>query len=94
MAVPFQYRVGILGCPSRPQVAWNRKNLERLKALGFNTMQLNIAWGYRPADEPLTLEDVVELPAEFAALQAEPAVPVRSDRSPEACARRPWRQGT
>ena len=88
MLTPFEYRVGILGCPSRPQVAWNRENLERLKALGFNTMQLNIAWGYRPADEPLTLEDVVELPAEYAALQAEPAVPVRSDRSPEACARR------
>jgi hypothetical protein len=85
---PFAYRVGIMGCPPRPGVAWNPENLQRLKDLGFNTMQLNIAWGYRPADEPLTLEDVVELPQGFAHLQAEPAVPIRSERSPEACTRR------
>ncbi len=85
---PFELRVGILGCPSRPSVAWNVENLERLKTLGFNTMQLNIAWGYRPADEPLTLEDVIELPTEFQHLQSERPVPIRSDRSPERSAQR------
>ena len=57
------YRVGFLGAPCHPHVEWNDANLERLKALGFNCIQLNIAWGYRPNDEPLNLEDVVELPA-------------------------------
>jgi len=56
------YRVGFLGAPCHPHVEWNDANLERLKALGFNCIQLNIAWGYRPNDEPLNLEDVVALP--------------------------------
>jgi hypothetical protein len=56
-------RVGILGCPSYPQVDWDDKNMAEMKRLGFNAMQLNIAWGYRPNDEPLNLEDVVQLPA-------------------------------
>ena len=34
------------------------KNLLRLN-LGFNTIQVNVAWGPRPGDEPLNLEDVV-----------------------------------
>lgn len=75
----FQYRVGILGCPARPGVPWNENNLQRLKNLGFNSMQLNIAWGYRPADEPLTLEDVIDLPGECQEFQSERPVPVRSD---------------
>ena len=58
----FQTRVGILGCPVRPGVHWTRQNLEKLKALGFNAMQINIAWGYCPGDEALNLDDVVELP--------------------------------
>lgn len=61
----LQYKVGILGAPSSPNVEWNDKNLELMKKLGFNTMQLNIAWGYRPADDPLILEDVVSVPNEF-----------------------------
>ena len=85
---PFKYRVGMMGCPADPAVAWNAQNLQRLRDLGFNTMQLNIAWGARPADEPLTLEDVVDLPEEYAALQSERPVPVRSDRSPQRCAQR------
>jgi len=52
----LQYCVGFLGCPPRPDVPWTRQNLARLKELGFNTIQLNIAWGYRPGDEPLNLE--------------------------------------
>ena len=59
----FQYRVGFLGCPADPQVPWNADNVGKLQSLGFNAIQLNIAWGSRPADEPLNLEDVVEIPA-------------------------------
>lgn len=61
----FKYKVGILGAPSSPNVEWNDKNMELMKELGFNTMQLNIAWGYRPADNALNLEDVIPVPAEF-----------------------------
>ncbi len=61
----FQYKVGILGAPSSPFVEWNDHNLELMKKLGFNTMQLNIAWGYRPADNALNLEDVLVVPNEF-----------------------------
>ena len=70
------YRVGFLGAPCHPHVEWNDANLERLKALGFNCIQLNIAWGYRPNDEPLNLEDVVALPAGVAPM------PGDTDRAP------------
>ncbi|NDE85751.1 MAG: hypothetical protein EB056_07005, partial [Verrucomicrobia bacterium] len=56
------YKVGFLGVPCHPEVAWNADNLQRMKDLGFNVLQLNIAWGYRPNDEALNLEDVVDLP--------------------------------
>jgi hypothetical protein len=62
-AQSLQYKVGFLGAPSWPQTPWNEANMQKMKALGFNTMQLNIAWGYRPGDEPLNLEDVVALPS-------------------------------
>ena len=70
------YRVGFLGAPCHPHVEWNDANLERLKALGFNCIQLNIAWGYRPNDEPLNLEDVVALPTGVAPM------PGDTDRAP------------
>ena len=38
-------RVGFLGVPCHPHVEWNDANVGRMKDLGFNTMQLNIAWG-------------------------------------------------
>ncbi|MBE0699106.1 MAG: hypothetical protein IH586_19475, partial [Anaerolineaceae bacterium] len=85
---PFNLRVGILGCPSRPDVPWTRDNLARLKELGFNTMQLNIAWGARPADEPLNLEDVVELPAGCKDLESEHPVPTMADLNPARRAQR------
>jgi hypothetical protein len=59
------YKVGIIGAPSYPNVEWNGRNMELMKKLGFNTLQLNIAWGYRPADNPLNLEDVLPVPEEF-----------------------------
>lgn len=57
----LQYRVAILGCPVTPNIPWTLDNLKKCSDLGFNVMQLNIAWGARPADEPLNLEDVVAL---------------------------------
>lgn len=63
MAQLLKYKVGFLGAPSWPQTPWNDVNMQKMRELGFNTMQLNIAWGYRPGDEPLNLEDVVGLPA-------------------------------
>ena len=59
------YKVGFLGAPSFPDVEWNERNMHRMKELGFNTMQLNIAWGSRPGDNPLNLEDVLDLPEKF-----------------------------
>ena len=56
-------RIAILGDPVH-QVAWTDDALERLKAIGFNEVQLNIAWGYRPFGEPLNLVDVVTVPGE------------------------------
>ncbi|MCK9404416.1 MAG: hypothetical protein M0Q26_13580 [Chitinophagaceae bacterium] len=60
-----EYKIGILGVPSLPEVEWNDRNMQLMKKMGFNAMQLNIAWGYRPADNPLNLEDVLVLPKKF-----------------------------
>lgn len=60
-----KFKVGILGAPDNPYVHWNDSNMERMKKLGFNAMQLDIAWGSRPNDEPLNLEDVVAVPKRF-----------------------------
>jgi hypothetical protein len=60
-----EYKVGFIGVPDEPNVEWNDKNMQKMKDIGFNTMQLNIAWGYRPNDEPLNLEDVVSIPKQF-----------------------------
>ena len=64
-AQQLQYKVGFLGAPDHPDVEWSDANILRMKELGFNTMQLNIAWGSRPNDEALNLEDVVEVPKKF-----------------------------
>ncbi|MHB1461483.1 MAG: hypothetical protein ACYC1M_09405 [Armatimonadota bacterium] len=69
----LQYKVGFLGIPESlyrlvdmpVAVPWTHETLEKLKNLGFNTIQLNVAWGARPGDEPLNLEDVVELSPEL-----------------------------
>lgn len=88
MTSPLEYSVALVGCPCRPDVEWNKENLLRLKDLGFNTLQLNVAWGARPGDEPLNLEDVVSLPPETVALLKQPDYLPRSDQSPAAIARR------
>jgi len=69
---PFAHRIAILGNPVTPDTRFDDSQLSRLRALGFNTVQLNIAWGSRPPLEPLNLEDVLPLPgvAETAAVAA------------------------
>ena len=59
------YKVGFLGAPCDTSPEWNDANMQRMKELGFNTIQLNVAWGYRPGDNPLNMEDVVAVPDEF-----------------------------
>lgn len=82
------FKVGFLGIPFSIEgkmhvpVEWNEENIGRLKSLGFNMIQLNVAWGSRPADEPLNIEDVVELPKDVQVLYPQP-VPLRSLLSPE-----------
>jgi hypothetical protein len=58
-----EIRIAILGDPVH-QVTWSDEALEKLKAIGFNAVQLNIAWGSRPYGEPLNLVDVVTVPGE------------------------------
>ncbi len=54
----FQYFVGVVGNPSVPDIRWSDDELEQIKALGVNVVQLSIAWGNKPADEVLNLEDL------------------------------------
>jgi hypothetical protein len=56
-------RIGILGDPTH-QVSWNDSSVDSLKSVGFNEVQLNVAWGARPFGEPLNLSDVVTAPGD------------------------------
>ncbi len=56
----FTMRAALIGNPVRPDIPFDTVALRRLKELGFNTVQLNIAWGCRPGDEPLNLEDILD----------------------------------
>lgn len=85
---PFDYRVGFLGCPVRTMPHWEREHLVALRDLGFNTIQLNVAWGSRPGAEALNLEDVVTLPPDLATELAS-QTPMLGDQSPET---RQWRR--
>jgi len=67
----LDYKVGFLGLPDSligfkigQQVEWTHETVGQLKKLGFNTIQINLAWGARPADEPLNIEDVVQITPE------------------------------
>lgn len=56
----LDYRIAVLNHPAAPEaVEWNEHAMSALIALGFDTVQLNVAWGARPADEPLNLEDIL-----------------------------------
>lgn len=87
------FRVGFLGLPRwdgqfiQP-VAWDADNLARLKRLGFNTIQIHVAWATHPPGEPLNLEDVVALPDELQAEYPQPLlIPGSSPESREAIRR-------
>jgi len=54
----FKYFVGIVGNPSVPDISWSDVELEQIKALGVNMVQLSIAWGNKPSNEVLNLEDL------------------------------------
>jgi hypothetical protein len=54
----FKYFVGIVGNPSVPDISWSDEQLEQIKGLGVNMVQLSIAWGGKPANEVLNLEDL------------------------------------
>ena len=59
--------MGIVGNPSVPDIRWSDEELEQIKALGVNVVQLSIAWGNKPANEVLNLEDLdAEQRAKFA----------------------------
>jgi hypothetical protein len=57
-ATPFVYTIGILGHPTTPDVAWSDEQLGVLRGMGLNTLQLSIAWSWRPAGEVLNLENL------------------------------------
>lgn len=59
-AQPFAYRIGIVGHPTTPDVAWSDEQMQKLKEVGINTLQLAIAWAWRPAGEALNLEHLDE----------------------------------
>ena len=56
----YQYFIGIVGNPSSPDISWSDEQLTKIKALGVNMVQLSIAWGWKPANEVLNLEDLDE----------------------------------
>src|SRR4051812_37999507 len=59
-AAPPPLRVALLGNPNTvPE--WTDEQVTALKDAGFNAVQLNVAWGSRPQNEPLNLNDVVGL---------------------------------
>jgi hypothetical protein len=58
-----EIRVAILGDPCT-KIEWTEAALDALKKIGFNAIQLNIAWGSRVFGEPLSLIDVVTVPGE------------------------------
>ncbi len=53
---PFERIIGIIGHPTTPDVAWTDGQLAAMKDVGFETVQLSIAWASRPANEVLNLE--------------------------------------
>lgn len=54
----FKYFVGIVGNPSAPEIEWSDAELTKIKELGVNMLQLSIAWGGKPANEVINLEDM------------------------------------
>ena len=55
MTQEFQYKIALVGTPDCPDMRYDDSQLSALRDLGFNMVQLNIAWGAPPADVPLNL---------------------------------------
>ncbi len=87
-----RYKVGFLAQPASCEPAWIRKipwsreNVGKLKDLGFNTIQVDVAWT-RPDDEILSIEDIVELAPEEQKQYPQP-VPLRSKAGAKSLAAR------
>lgn len=47
---------GMVGNPDFPTVEWNDKQMQILKEMGMNFVQMNIAWNNEPGGEPLNLD--------------------------------------
>ncbi len=58
-AAPLPHRIALVGNPKSPNAPFDARELDALARLGFTEVQINVAWGSRPGDEPLNLEDVV-----------------------------------
>jgi hypothetical protein len=58
MKTTFEYVIGIIGHPTTPDVSWSDPQLMAMQHAGFNTLQLSIAWSWRPAGEVLNLENL------------------------------------
>ncbi|MBE0653415.1 MAG: hypothetical protein IH594_06435, partial [Bacteroidales bacterium] len=58
----FEYFIGIVGTPTpgKEEIDWSDQSLEELKDLGVNMLQLSVAFGWRPANEVLNMEDLNE----------------------------------
>lgn len=55
----YEYFVGIVGNPSVvSDIRWDDEQLKDLKELGVNMLQLSIAWGGKPGNEVINLEDL------------------------------------
>ncbi len=54
----FTQVIGIVGNPTTPDVRWTDAQMEAMRNLGFDTLQLSIAWAWKPANEVLNLEDL------------------------------------
>jgi hypothetical protein len=63
MASRFSPVIAVVGNPTRAP-RFTAEHLRRLRAKGFDTLQLNVAWLSRPHDEPLNLRDVVRAEGE------------------------------
>lgn len=57
----MNYNYAMVGSPQIPDYEWSDRVMERLTSLGFGGVQLNVAWGCRPGDEALNIEDVLVL---------------------------------
>ena len=58
----FKYFIGIVGTPNpgNEEIDWSDERLQELKDLGVNMLQLSVAFGWKPANEVLNLEDLDE----------------------------------